>query len=80
MSMFPVYEQKAWKALYGCVDADAVYSAASTYCYYKPSAASTGVFGTTQGSASQAGYLIFAAHEEAKNRLHLLYSYTASQE
>ena len=78
MSMFPVYDQKSWKALLGAVDADTAYTAASTYCYYKPSAKSKTAFAAAQGTATNAGYMIFVAHEVPKNRLHMMFSYAAS--
>ncbi len=76
MSMFPVYDEKAWKALLASVDADTAYSAASTYAAYVPD--STVAMGTAQGSATNAAYLVFVAHDVPKNRVHLMYSYTAS--
>ena len=78
MSMFPIYDEKAWKALLASVDADTAYTAASTSIYYKPSAASTGAFAGVQGTATNAGYLIFIAYEPPKNRLHMMFSYVST--
>jgi hypothetical protein len=76
--MFPVYEEKSWKALLASVDADTVYTAASTSTYYKPSAKSTAAFAAAQGTATNAGYLIFVAHEVPRNKLHMMFSYAAT--
>jgi hypothetical protein len=76
--MFPIYEEKTWKALLACVDGDTLYSAASTYCYYDPKAGSVSAFGSAQGTDSEAGYFIFAAHEPRKRKLHLMYSYEST--
>jgi hypothetical protein len=76
--MFPVYEEKSWKALLASLDADTVHEALSTSCYYKPSAKSTVAFAGVQGTATSAGYLIFVAHEVPKNKLHMMFSYAST--
>jgi len=78
MSMFPIYDEKAWKALYASIDADATFSALSTSTYYKPSAKSTAAFCANQGSATNGGYLIFIAYEPPKDKLHMMFSYIAT--
>ena len=75
-SMFPVYDEKAWKRLLAAVEADTYFSVASTYAAYVPD--STVAMGTAQGTATSAGFLIFVAHDVPKNRVHLMYSYRST--
>lgn len=75
-SMFPVYDEKAWKALLASVEADTAYTAASTFFAYVPNA--TGAMSGVQGTATNAAYLIFVAHEPPKERIHMMFSYVAT--
>ena len=72
--MFPVYDKALWESLVATVNADAIFTAISTYCSV-PSG-STGAMGAAPAGATPC--LTWVAYEAAKNRTHLLYTWTAS--
>lgn len=72
--MFPVYDKALWESLTATITADAIFTAISTYCSVP--ADSTRAMGAVP--AGDTPVLTFVAYEAAKNRTHLLYTWTAS--
>ena len=72
--MFPVYDKALWESIAATITADAIYTAISTYC--SVSANSTGAMGAIP--AGDTPCLTFVAYEAAKNRTHLMYTWTSS--
>jgi hypothetical protein len=75
--MFPIYDEKAWKRLEATITAESVRSLASTFIdNFDPK--STAAYWAVQGSATNAGYPIFIAYDPPKNRLRMMFAYTAT--
>lgn len=72
--MFPVYDKNQWQKLVATINADTIFTAISTYCSVDSN--STGAMGAVPAGATPC--LNYVAYEPAKNRTHLLYTWTAS--
>ena len=72
--MFPVYDKALWESLVATINADAIFTAISTYCSVPSD--STGAMGAVPAGATPC--LAWVAYEAPKNRTHLLYAWDAS--
>ena len=70
--MYPVYDKNFWESLVATVNADAAFSAYSTYC--SVSSESTAAMGAVPGATT--AKLVWVAYESPINRTHLLYQYS----